>query len=473
VEGAEVIIDRAAVGRMMASRGTIDDALKRGEPVYGVTTGVGPQKRRTVPAEDQREFNRLMILAHCVGHGDHAPDTFVRAAMVVRAQGLAAGAAGVRPAVVQALVDALNAGVHPTVHLIGSIGQSDLSPMAEIARALIGAGPDGQLIAAVGLRPLELEAREALALISSNSFSVGVASIGLAAADLALHALDLAAALSFEGFLANVSALDRAVARLRAHDGVAPTIDRLRGLLDGGTLLLRTRPSRNLQDPLCFRNLPQIHASARNALSHATGLVETELRSAADNPAVIAEEQRVLSNGNHDITQVAVGLDYARLALAQAITIANERIQKLLDPRFSGLPSGLRAHDHLAVDGLAVLGHGSTALAAECRLLAAPVTLEQTSSAMAEGIEDRVTLAPVGARRLYEIANHALRLAAVELVCAAQAVDLSGRCGELGSGTADAYNNVRQRITFTGPREAPTDELEPLVGWLSARPARP
>ena len=473
VEGAEVVVDRAAMGRMVAARGTIDDALTRGETVYGVTTGVGPQKRRRVSAEDQGEFNRLMILAHCVGHGDHAPDTFVRAAMVVRAQGLAAGAAGVRPAVVQALVDALNAGVHPTVHLIGSIGQSDLSPMAEIARALIGAGPDGQLIAAAGLRPLELEAREALALISSNSFSVGVASIGLAAADLALHALELAAALSFEGFLANVSALDRAVARLRAHDGVAPTIDRLRGLLDGGTLLLRTRPSRNLQDPLCFRNLPQIHASARNALSHATGLVETELRSAADNPAVIAEERRVLSNGNHDITQVAVGLDYARLALAQAITIANERIQKLLDPRFSGLPSGLRAHDDLAVDGLAVLGHGSTALAAECRLLAAPVTLEQTSSAMAEGIEDRVTLAPVGARRLYEIANHALRLAAVELVCAAQAVDLSGRCRELGSGTADAYNNVRRRIPFTGPREPPTDELEPLVGWLSARPARP
>ena len=473
VEGAEVVVDRAAMGRMVAARGTIDDALTRGETVYGVTTGVGPQKRRRVSAEDQGEFNRLMILAHCVGHGDHAPDTFVRAAMVVRAQGLAAGAAGVRPAVVQALVDALNAGVHPTVHLIGSIGQSDLSPMAEIARALIGAGPDGQLIAAAGLRPLELEAREALALISSNSFSVGVASIGLAAADLALHALELAAALSFEGFLANVSALDRAVARLRAHDGVAPTIDRLRGLLDGGTLLLRTRPSRNLQDPLCFRNLPQIHASARNALSHATGLVETELRSAADNPAVIAEERRVLSNGNHDITQVAVGLDYARLALAQAITIANERIQKLLDPRFSGLPSGLRAHDDIAVDGLAVLGHGSTALAAECRLLAAPVTLEQTSSAMAEGIEDRVTLAPVGARRLYEIANHALRLAAVELVCAAQAVDLSGRCRELGSGTADAYNNVRRRIPFTGPSEPPTDELEPLVGWLSARPARP
>jgi histidine ammonia-lyase len=466
VDRVEVGIDRAVGPRMTASRGTIDGALERGERVYGLNTGVGPQKRRTVAAEDQGEFNRLMILAHCVGHGDRAPESFVRAAMLVRAQGLALGAAGVRPAVVGALVDALNAGVHPTVHVIGSIGQSDLSPMAEIARALIGAGPDGHLMGDAGLRPLDLAPREALALISSNAFSVGVASLSLAAAGVALHSLELAAMLSFEGFLANVSALDRAVARLRPHDGMAETIDHLRGLLDRGALLLGTRAPRNLQDPLCFRNLPQVHASARHALSHAIGLVETELRSGTDNPAVIADEQRLLPNGNHDITPIAVGLDYARLALAQAITISNERIQKFLDPRFSGLPSGLRAHDDLPEDGLGVIGHGATALSAECRLLAAPVTLEQPSSAMAEGIEDRVTLAPVGARRLYDIAQHALRLAAVELVCAAQAVDLRGRSGELGSGTADTYRNIRQRIAFTGAGESPTDELEPLVDWL-------
>lgn len=465
-DAAEVVLDPGARRRMSAAKDVIERLLERGKNVYGLNTGVGPQYKVAVPPAEQARFNRLMILAHCVGHGDQAPSSFVRAAMLVRAHGLALGAAGVRPAIVEALLDALNAGISPTVHLIGSIGQSDLAPMAEIARALIGAGPDADLMARAGLHPLELGPGEALALISSNAFAIGIAALALARSVSALQALELSAALAFEGFVANVSALDPAVARLRPYDGIAQTIERLRGLLDRGALLRGTRTPRNLQDPLCFRTVPQTHAAAHHALDHAIALVEVELRSAADNPAVLAREDRAISNGNHDITPVAVGLDYARLGLAQVITIANERIQKLLDSRFSGLPSGLRARNDLAEDGLAVIGHGSTALAAECRLLAGPVTLEQTTSAAAEGIEDRVTLAPVAARRLFEMAGYAVRLAAVELVCATQAVDLRGRHSELGRGTTTGYTTVREHVRFTDAGHAPPDILDPLVRWL-------
>jgi histidine ammonia-lyase len=465
-DDAEAALDPAAYPRMSASRRVIERVLERGEAVYGLTTGVGPQSTIGIVPTAQAGFNRLMILAHCVGHGGATPPSFVRAAMLVRAHGLALGGAGVRPAVVETLLDALNGGVSPIVHVIGSIGQSDLSPMAEIARCLIGAGPDGDLMAGAGMDPLVLAPREALALISSNAFSIGIAALALDRAQAALQALELAAALSCEGFVANVSALDPAVAMLRPHEGIATTIERLRELLDGGALLRGIRTPRNLQDPLCFRNIPQTHATARHALSHAIGLTETELCSAADNPAVLVDQQRVFSHGNHDISVVAVALDYARLGLAQSITIANERIQKLLDSRFSGLPSGLRACDDLAEDGLAVIGHGSTALAAECRLLAVPVTLEQTTSSLAEGIEDRVTLAPVGARRLHEMAGHAIRLAAVELVCAAQAIDLRGNERELGRETTSAYANVRRHIPFIAAGQTPIETLDPLAGWL-------
>jgi histidine ammonia-lyase len=362
--------------------------------------------------------------------------------------------------------------VQPTVHLIGSIGQSDLSPMAEIARCLIGQGPDASLMTEAGLRPVDLGPREALALISSNAFSVGIGALALARSRSALRALELSAALAYEGFVANVSAVDPAVARLRPHEGIAATIEHLRELLAGGALLLGTRAPRNLQDPLCFRNLPQSHAAARHAVEHAVALLETELASAADNPAVLADEDRVISNGNHDIAPIAAGLDYARLGLGQAITVANERVQKLLDPRFSGLPSGLRARAELAEDGLAVIGHGSTALAAESRLLAAPVSLEQTTSSVAEGIEDRVTLAPVAARRVYEMAGQAIRLAAVELVCAAQAVDLRGRRDELGRGTAETYDAVRRHVPFVGAGQAPVASLDPLAEWFEGVSAR-
>jgi histidine ammonia-lyase len=469
-DSAEVVLDPDAQRRMSAARSVIERVLAQGKSVYGLNTGVGPQQKVAVQPAAQAHFNRLMILAHCVGHGEHAPVSFVRAAMLVRAHGLALGAAGVRPAIVETLLDALNAGVNPTVHLIGSIGQSDLAPMAEIARTLIAAGSDADLMARAGLPPLELAPGEALALISSNAFSVGIAALALARSVSALQALELSAALAFEGFVANVSALDPAVATLRPYDGIAQTVERLRELLDGGALLRATRAPRNLQDPLCFRTVPQTHAAAHHALDHTIALVETELRSAADNPAVLSREERAFSHGNHDITPVAVGLDYARLGLAQAITIANERIQKLLDSRFSGLPSGLRARDDLAEDGLAVIGHGATALAAECRLLAGPVTLEHTTSAAAEGIEDRVTLAPVAARRLYEMAGYAARLAAVELVCASQAVDLRGSHGELGRGTTIAYATVREHAPLTNAGDTPPGNLDPLVRWLESNP---
>jgi histidine ammonia-lyase len=465
---AEVVLDPAADPRIRAARSVIDRILESGETVYGVTTGVGAQKRVGVAADDQERFNRQMILAHCVGHGDPAPRAFVRAAMAVRAHGLALGAAGVRPVVVQSLLLALNAGAIPTVHLIGSIGQSDLSPMAEIARALIGAGPQADLMAGAGVPALRLAPREALALISSNAFAVGIAALALHRATIALRVLELSAALSFEGFVANVAAVDPAVGVLRPHPGIAATIMNLRALLDGGTLLSGATAARNLQDPLCFRNVPQTHAAVRHSLDHAIELIETELGSAGDNPAILADEGRALSNGNHDTTPIALGLDYARLGLAQAVTVANERIQKLLDPRFSGLPSGLRASDDLAEDGLAAVGHGSTALAAECRLLAGPVTLEHATSSVAEGIEDRVTLAPLAARRLHEMSGYAIRLAAIELVSAAQAVDLRSRDRDLGGEIARAYAGVREHIPFTGAGHAPVDSLDPLARWLEA-----
>jgi histidine ammonia-lyase len=468
-----VLLDPEAHARMLRSRLTLEQALAHGASVYGLTAGVGPQKTIAVAGVEQDEFNRLMILAHCVGHGEAAPAPFVRAAMLVRAEGLARGAGGTRPQVAEALLAALNAGVTPRVHLIGSLGQSDLAPLAEIARALTGQGPDAALIDEAGLTPLRLAPGEALALISSNAFSIGIAILALAHAQRAVRALELSAALAFEGFLANVAAIDPAVARLRPLPGIADTVANMRRQLGNGALLSGRVHPRNLQDPLCFRVVPQTHASARHALSHLQELLEIELSAASENPAVIADEQRILATGNHDGAPISVALDYARSALAQTMTIANERIQKLLDSRFSGLPSGLRAREDLSEDGLAVIGHGSSALTAEARLLASPVALELPTSSIAEGIEDRITLAPVAARRLGEMARFATRLAAIELQCAAQAVDLRRSVPDLGDGTLTAYEAVRSQIAFTDAHQAPTGDLGPLVEWLDrhVRPA--
>ena len=240
-------------------------------------------------------------------------------------------------------------------------------------------------------------------------------------------------------------------------------------LLAGGALAQRRTAPRNLQDALCFKGLAQTHGAAHDALAHLDRQLSIELGSSGDSPFVLADEDRAISTGGHEIAPVALALDHARLALAGAVTIGSERIQKLLDPRFTDLPTGLRTRPDSAEDGLAIVGHGAASLAAEARLLAAPVTLEQPTSSIAAGIEDRVTMAPVAATRLHAMSGLIARLAAVELLCAAQAVDLRGTVAALGAGTSNAYRLVRRHLPSGDLTVDAGERLDGLAAALEDR----
>jgi histidine ammonia-lyase len=463
--GRPVELGAAARTAMARSREVLERALQRGDAIYGVTRGVGALKAVAVEDSEQTAFNRALLVSHQVGHGELAPPEFSRATMVARAAGLALGYAGVRPRVAEALCAALNAGITPQLHAIGSIGQADLSQMAEIGLALTGQTISAQDLLAAGVEPLEPEAREAHALLNSNAYAVGTACLALERARRALGALERAAALSSEAVLANPDALHPAIVAARPYPGDEIARARLARLLAGGALAQRRRAPRNLQDPLCFKGLPQTHGAAHGALAHLQAQLSVELRSSGDSAFVVVAEDRAISTGGHEIAPVAGARDHARLALAGVATIAAERIQKLLDPRFTGLPSGLRDEPGSARDGLAIVGHGAASLAAEARLLAAPVTLEQPTSSIAEGIEDRVTMAPSGAARLHTMSGLVIRLAAVELICAAQAVDLRDAVDELGDGTRSVHRLVR-RHADAGP--LPLDATARLQALASA-----
>jgi histidine ammonia-lyase len=469
-DGRRVALGARAHAAMTRTRGVIERALERGDPVYGVTRGVGALKTVSIDDDEQAAFNRALLVSHNVGHGPLAPPEIVRAAMVVRAAGLALGYAGVRPVVAEALCAALNAGVTPRLHTIGSVGQADLSQMAEIGLALTGQTISTPELHAAGLEPLELGPREAHAILNANAYTVGAACIGLLRARRALEALEVAAALSYEAVLGNVDALHPAIGRARPYPGDERARTRLAALLAGGALATGRTPPRGLQDALCFKGLAQTHGAAHDALSHLDRQLSIELASSGDSPFVLADEDRAISTGGHEIAPVALALDHARLALAGAVTIGSERIQKLLDPRFTDLPTGLRARPDSAEDGLAIVGHGAASLAAEARLLAAPVTLEQPTSSIAAGIEDRVTMAPVAAVRLLSMSALTVRLAAVELLCAAQAVDLRGTVAALGVGTSNAYGLVRRYLPSGDLTVDAGERLDELAAALGSDP---
>ena len=452
--GDEVILARAARERMAAAREVVEEALRLNVTVYGLTTAVAERKSVLLDAAARRGLSRSLIKGHLIAQGPPAPPPVVRAAMVCLVNGYAKGAAGVRPELAEMLVQALNRGLVPTVRSLGSVGQADLGPLADLAEGLVRE------------TGFVLEDNEGLALINNNAFSTGWAALAELAAERLLGEADVAAALDLEAFGANLSILHPVVAEVRPYPGLAATIGRLRALL-AGSCLLEPGNARNLQDPLTFRSIPQILGAARDALTYVRNTVETELNSAQGNPAVVLAERRIVSVGNLDVVPVAAALDLARIALAPVVTCAAERTVKLLQSPLSGLPAGLAAEPDTGEDALAEFAGAVQAIAAEARTLAHPVSFEVVSSTKAEGIEDRTTMAPLSARRLAEMADLAARVVSLELFVAAQAIDVRPP-SQLGRGTGPAFRLVRRLAGFTPRGQAPPADLEPLVNAVRA-----
>jgi histidine ammonia-lyase len=444
--GERVELAEEAVERMREARGIVDEAVERGDVAYGVTTGVASRKRVRVAPDDVADFNRRLLQSHRVGQGPDAPEEVVRASLLRMANGFASGRTGVRPEIAERLLVALNERESPRVRLLGSVGQSDLAPNADLAHALFDGTP--------------LAAGEALWLVNNNSFSTGFAALAVADVGRLLDALHAAAALELEAFGGNLSIVHPDVPATRAQPGLRSSVERLTELLQGSSLW-EPGAARNLQDPLSFRGIPQVLGSVRDALDFVVRQLTVELNSASWNPLVVVSERRLISASNLDVAPLAAALDFLRIALAPALTAANERLMKLLLAPQTGLPDGLAARDGLHEDGLAELGNAGHALTAEARLLAQPVSYELPSTTQAEGIEDRMTMAPLAARRVAEMVELGERIVAIELVVAAQAVELR-RPPKLGAGTSRILGLVRERVPFTGEGMTVPPDLEPV-----------
>jgi histidine ammonia-lyase len=334
------------------------------------------------------------------------------------------------------------------VRSLGSIGMADLSANADLAHGAVPA--------------FALEGGEGVALLNHNAVSTGHAALALADTGALLDTLEVAAALDLEAFAANLSVLDGELVRARPYPGVSASLDRLRRALEG-SFLWDAGAARNLQDPLCFRCIPQVHGAARDAHAFALTQLATDHNSHQANPLVGAGDGgRIVSIGNFDALPVATSLDLVRIVLAPVLTCLGERAVKLLQRPLSGLPEGLAVAVGIPHDGLAEFGIAIQSIVSEARLLAQPVSFELSSVSQAEGIEDRATSAPLGARRLAEQIELGSRAAAIGLVVAAQAVDLRGSA-PLGRGTGALHAGVRALVPALTPGAPIPQDLEPVV----------
>jgi len=452
--GETVALAPEAVAAMHRSRAVVRDVLAAGEPVYGLTTGVGERKAYLLDPAERQRFNHRLVLNHRIAQGDAAPADVVRGAMLCLANSYAKGVTGVRPELAEMILTLLNEGFAPPVRRLGSVGEGDLGPMADLAYGLITRSG------------FEVAENEGLALVSSNAFTTAWACMATVDAEALLSVFDVAGALDLEAFGANVNCLHPVIEQTRPFPGLAATLHQVRLLL-AGSYLWQPGAARFLQDPLTFRCIPQIHGAARDALAYTKTILQLELNSSQSNPVVVVSEGRIVSVGNFDMGPLAAALDFLRIALAPVVTSANERAVKLLQAPYSGLAAGLAALAGSPDDALAELATSGQAITVEARTLAHPVSYELVSSVKGEGIEDRATMAPLSARRLADMVQLCARVAAIEFVVAAQAIDLRALGpnggGQLGLGTGRAYRMIRELVPFTQADGTLPADLEPLV----------
>ncbi|MCL2893763.1 HAL/PAL/TAL family ammonia-lyase [Brenneria tiliae] len=452
-----------------------------GDRIYGVTTGLGAGVDTAVlnSADGRQDIARLhqiqrrIPLARAVGVGATASRDQVRAMMLARLAGIAAGYSGISPPSAQALLSLLNLGVHPLVPLTGSIGEADLAPLAHIGRTLAGEGQaeyqgevaDIQALANdVGFALPSLTGKDGLALVSSNAACVGIAALALADIARLINAQAGAIALSFEAFRANVSPLSPWASRIRRLPGGAECAAHLLSLLAEGSLL-QPGDARLLQDPLSFRCAASVLASVYQAFHYARQATELELNSADDNPALIAEADLVLANANFDATHLTLAFDGLALALARQAACAAERIMKLMSADASGLPRFLTPHR--GQTGFATLQKTISALTSDIVHHASP--LSAITVPVADRVEDYASQSMATVRKMLRLVDSLRYLVAIELMVAAQAVDLRGAAEiTLGRGSAAIHARVRGLVAGLDEDRSTAGDIENLAAAVSA-----
>lgn len=425
-----VTITPAGRERNAAARAAVDAHLAAGAPLYGATTGVGPFVRRAVAGADHQ---LRLLRSHASGGGAALAPELVRAAMVVRANQLAAGGAGVDEELLDALLAALNAGVTPVAHELGSLGTGDITVLAEIAVALLGEGeatyrgrrlPAAAALSAAGLAPPALGARDGIAFMSSNAATVAHAALAAVDARRALDGALSVAVLSFAAVDADRDVLDARVHEARALPGQVSVAARVREAL-GARPAPRPheRAGRAVHDPFAFRVQPQVDGAAQDALGALERVLAVELNAAPENALAVPGDDVALSSGNFHVAGLALALDGLRAALAQSASLVAARCSALLDAAVTGLAPALaeRATD----SGAMILEYPAHAAAADVRWLAAPVTAQ--TAVVGAGLEAHASFAAHAARRTQEAVGRHLDAVAVELVLATRALRLRGR----------------------------------------------
>ncbi len=453
--GARVELAASALEAMTRSREFVDNLVQEKKPVYGITTGFGRFSDVAIQAEDVATLQQNLLRSHACGVGEYLPEAETRVLMALRANALALGHSGIRPQVVQMLLDCLNSNVLPLIPCQGSLGASgDLVPLAHMGLLLMGEGqarwhgqilPAGEALARCGLKPVTLEAKEGLALVNGTQFMAARGCVTLCHARNMALAADAIAALTCQALRGIPDAISPLVQQVRPHPGQQESAANLRKFLAGSRLVSEPGELRT-QDAYSLRCVPQIHGASRDVLTWVGEVLEREINSATDNPLIFPDENQVISGGNFHGQLLAMALDFLAIATAELANISERRIERLVNPQLNDLPPFLTENGGLN-SGMMIPQYVAAALVSENKVLCHPASVDSIPSSGNQ--EDHVSMGANAANKASRVGENLCHVLAIELLVACQAVDFRGP-ELLSAASRKLYELVRSRVDFMG-----------------------
>jgi histidine ammonia-lyase len=473
-----------AIERMKASRAVVDRVVASGATAYGINTGFGKLASARISTEQVRQLQVNLVRSHASGVGPPLTEPETRAMMLLRANALAKGLSGIRPAVVETLCAMLNAGVHPVIPSQGSVGASgDLAPLAHLACVVIGEGRSAyrgetlegsEAMRRAGITPVALEAKEGLSLLNGTQGMLALLSLALREADILVDTADVAASLSLDALRGSPGAFDARIMHARPYIGAAMTARNLAHLNEGSQIRESHRSEekdKRVQDAYSLRCTPQVHGAVRDSLAQAREMAAVELNSATDNPLVFVGDGSgdIISGGNFHGQPLAMAADQVAIAIATLGGISERRVEQMTNPLTSMLPAFLTPEPGIN-SGFMIAQVTAAALVSENKALATPHSVDSITTSGNQ--EDYVSMGMSGARRLDRMLQNLRHTIAIELLCSCQGIDLLAplQTGTLAKKAYEAVRAKSSKIVQDRPLAAEIEAVSALVadGTFSA-----
>ncbi len=450
--GAKVQLSKASVQRINEARQLIEQWVKEEKSIYGVTTGFGALSDVAISRKDTRQLQQNILMSHSAGTGDMFDEETVRAVMALRIKDFALGHSGIRLETVQHLVTMLNKGVYPVVPEKGSVGASgDLIPLAHLSLVIIGLGEayyKGQRMSGVdvlnhcGLAPLKLEAAEGLALINGTQVMSAIGGLAVYDAVNLAKLTDIASSMSLEVLMGSRMEFDPRIHKARPHPGQTAAADNMYRITQNSEIVTSHKDCHRIQDAYTLRCSPQVHGASKDAVFYAKKVLETEMNASTNNPLIFPESREFLLGGNFHGQPIAMVMDFLCMGVSEFANISERRIERLVNPKLSGLPAFL-VRDGGLNSGFMIAQYAAAALVSENKVLSHPACVDSIPTSANK--EDHVSMGTISARKCREIIKNAEQVIAIELLCGAQALDLFTNM-KPAEGTLAAYTIIRNAV---------------------------